>query len=68
MPTTNCGAETKTNEVTISAWSAGRPRRTAAAMPMVSPSTSSAAMPAAISTRLAGSRDAISSDTSARCR
>ena len=58
MPTTNCGAETQTKEVTISALSAGRPRRSAATMPMVSPSRSSAKIAAAISTRLAGSRDA----------
>ena len=67
MPTTNCGAETKTKEVTISAWSTARPRRTAAAMPIVIPMHDLAEDRAAMSRSVAGSRDQISVATSVFC-
>ena len=68
MPTTNCGAEMVTKENTISPWSMGRLRLSAAMVPMVRPMTSSTTMAATMSRSVAGIRAAISSVTSVRCR
>ena len=68
MPTTNCGADTPTKEISISAWSAARPRFSAAITPIVSPSASSQQIAPTISTKVAGNLDAMSEETSLRCR
>ena len=60
---TNCGAETPTNDATISVESTQVPRLTAAISPIVSPITSSQTMAPAISSSVAGRREAISSAT-----